>query len=79
MQATNHPKPGIYEHYKGGRYLVLSTAKHTETEEYLVVYKTLYGDQSLWVRPLSMFIEKIEKDGQWVQRFKLIEEQDPII
>jgi len=79
MQATNHPKPGIYEHYKGGQYLVLSTAKHTETEEYLVVYKTLYGDQSLWVRPLSMFIEKIEKDGQWVQRFKLIEEQDPII
>lgn len=63
------PHPGRYRHYKGNYYEVLETARHSETEELLVVYRALYGDHSLWVRPLAMFIEKIVVDGQEVPRF----------
>jgi len=51
---------GIYKHYKGNLYQVLGVARHSETEEAHVVYKTLYGDFSLWIRPLSMFTEMVE-------------------
>lgn len=63
---------GIYEHYKGNRYEVLVTAQHSETEEWMVVYKTLYGDFSTWVRPYSMFVESIELEGKIVPRFKYV-------
>ncbi len=65
---------GIYKHYKGNLYEVLMTARHSETEECMVVYKTLYGDFSTSVRPFDMFVEKVEVDGKWVSRFEYLEE-----
>ena len=61
---------GVYRHYKGKDYEVIGVAKHSEDESELVVYRTLYGDFSLWVRPLEMFNETIEIDGQQVKRFQ---------
>ena len=54
---------GIYEHYKGYRYLVLSVARHSETLEECVVYKALYGNEGVWVRPLTMFLENVPDKG----------------
>ena len=65
---------GIYRHFKGNRYKVLHLAKHSETEEELVVYQALYGELGIWVRPLAMFCEEIEWDGRRMQRFTLLEE-----
>ena len=67
-------KKGKYQHYKGPLYEVLDVAKHSETEEEMVVYRTLYGDFSLWVRPLKMFIEEIEYEGKKMKRFRYISE-----
>jgi hypothetical protein len=67
-------KLGKYQHYKGKMYEVLGVAKHSETLEDLVVYKKLYDDGGLWVRPLLMFLENVNIDGKVVPRFKLIEE-----
>jgi hypothetical protein len=67
-------KPGIYKHFKGKNYKVIGTALHSETKEPLVVYKQLYGDtEQLWVRPLTMFQETIERDGKVMKRFEFIE------
>ncbi|MGE0156405.1 MAG: DUF1653 domain-containing protein [Geobacter sp.] len=66
------PEPGLYRHYKGGQYRVLGTARHSETDELLVVYRCLYDNNSLWVRPLVMFMENVELDGQQVPRFQRI-------
>ena len=63
---------GIYRHYKGSLYQVLHMAKHSETEEELVVYRCLYGEYDVWVRPLAMFTETIEVDGKQVARFELV-------
>lgn len=63
---------GIYQHYKGNMYKVLEIAKHSETLEDMVVYKAMYGDRVVWVRPLLMFEEIIEKDGKMIERFKFI-------
>ena len=66
---------GIYQHYKGRLYQVFHLARHSETEEELVVYQCLYADYSMWVRPLSMFNETVQlEDGQVIPRFKLIQE-----
>ncbi|MEQ9547151.1 DUF1653 domain-containing protein [uncultured Marinobacter sp.] len=62
-------RPGRYRHYKGKDYQVIDIARHSETEEKLVVYRCLYGDHSLWVRPLSMFQETVEVAGEQVPRF----------
>ena len=62
---------GIYQHYKGNLYQVFHVARHSETEE-LVVYQCLYGDYSIWVRPLTMFIETVDVDGQPVPRFNFL-------
>ncbi|MBN9180520.1 DUF1653 domain-containing protein [Microbacterium sp.] len=56
-------EPGIYEHFKGERYEVFAVGKHSETEEPLVLYRTLYGDYGFWARPLAMFEERVESDG----------------
>ncbi len=66
--------PGLYRHYKGSEYRVFEVARHSETEETLVVYRALYGDFGLWVRPLSMFAETVELDGKMIPRFALIDE-----
>lgn len=58
-----------YRHFKGNEYLVLYTAKHSETLEEMVVYKALYGEFGIWVRPLDMFLEMIERDGVVMERF----------
>jgi hypothetical protein len=62
-------RPGHYRHYKGNLYEVIGTARHSETEEVMVVYRSLYGDHSLWVRPLGMFLENVCIDGHEVPRF----------
>jgi hypothetical protein len=62
-------RPGRYRHYKGNYYDVIGIARHSETEEELVVYRKLYGDGSLWVRPLGMFAEDVVVDGRPVPRF----------
>ena len=65
------PVAGIYRHYKGQRYQVLGTARHSETLEELVVYRALYGEHGLWVRPAAMFGETVTVDGLPVPRFAL--------
>ena len=67
-------KPGRYRHFKGGEYEVIELALHSETEEPLVVYRPLYGERRLWVRPLPMFIDLKELDGRMVPRFVRIDE-----
>lgn len=64
-------KPGKYQHFKGKFYEVIGTATHSETLEEFVVYKALYGEQKLWIRPAKMFTESVEKDGKKVARFIL--------
>ena len=61
-----------YRHFKGNEYLVLHVAKHSETFEDMVVYQALYGERGIWVRPLSMFLEKKEVDGKMINRFEEI-------
>ncbi len=60
---------GIYKHFKGNMYEVLCVAKHSETLEEMVVYKALYGDGGIWVRPLSMWEEDVLLEGRTVKRF----------
>ena len=67
-------KKGIYKHYKGNMYEVLHIANHSETLEKMVVYKALYGEGEIWVRPASMGEEEIEINGKTVKRFELIKE-----
>jgi cyclomaltodextrinase len=61
---------GKYRHYKGMKYEVIGIAKHSETLEELVVYRALYGNHQLWIRPKEMFFEKILKDGNEILRFE---------
>ena len=67
-------KPGRYRHFQGKEYEVLGVARHSETEEELVVYRALYGDFGLWVRPVSMWNETVERDGKTFRRFTYIGE-----
>jgi len=69
---TVEVKKGLYQHYKGGRYQVLDVARHSETEEWFVIYKPLYGEQSTWIRPLAMFVESVDYQGETVPRFRFI-------
>ena len=66
-------QPGRYRHFKGQAYEVIGTARHSETEEEYVVYRALYGDRSLWVRPRAMWDEQIDRDGYVGPRFVLDE------
>ena len=67
-------KPGRYRHFKGKEYEVLGVARHSETQEELVVYRALYGDFGLWVRPVSMWNETVYRDGKTFRRFTYIGE-----
>ncbi|MDX1452919.1 MAG: DUF1653 domain-containing protein [Oleiphilaceae bacterium] len=71
-----HPCPGVYRHYKGKDYEVLGVVRHSETEEELVLYRALYGEYGLWVRPLGMFVETVSTDVGEVPRFCLVEARE---
>lgn len=70
-------RPGRYRHYKGNDYEVIGVARESETGHEVVVYRALYGERGLWVRPLEMFTEIIERDGQKVQRFAYLTDAPP--
>lgn len=63
-------QPGRYRHYKGNEYQVIGVARHSETEEEVVVYRALYGEQGLWIRPVAMFVETVLVESAPVPRFK---------
>ena len=72
-------KPGgVYRHFKGKRYQVVDVARHSETLEYYVVYRQLYGEGGLWIRPMEMFLEMVDKekypDCKQAYRFELVED-----
>lgn len=67
-------QPGRYRHYKGNEYEVIGEARHSETEEPFVVYRALYGDRGLWIRPRSMFLETVMVDGRPLPRFQRVAE-----
>lgn len=67
-------RPGRYRHFKGGEYRVLCTARHSETGELMVVYRALYGEKGLWVRPAAMWNETVERDGCAGARFTYLGE-----
>jgi hypothetical protein len=75
------PIPGIYKHYKGNLYQVLGLARHSETEEWLVVYQALYGEKGFWVRPLTLWLEPVSNNAETVtnknalsaMRFELVD------
>jgi len=77
VRPMPNPKVGIYRHFKGQEYEVLGVAKHSETMDGLVVYRALYGDGELWVRPVEMFSDRISKDGASIPRFQFIRDSDP--
>ena len=74
IDGNNELQLGRYKHYKGNEYNVLMVAMHSETLEKFVVYEALYENKvsKLWVRPLKMFVEKVEKDGKLIDRFEYI-------
>ncbi len=69
---ASSPVPGIYQHYKGQHYQVLGMARHSETEEWLVVYQALYGEQGYWTRPLSLWLEAVQTPDARRERFALV-------
>ncbi|MCI7138404.1 MAG: DUF1653 domain-containing protein [Oscillospiraceae bacterium] len=69
-------KPGRYRHFKGREYEVIGVAKHSETLEEMVVYRQLYGEHGLWVRPASMWEETVERDGKTYKRFTYIGDEE---
>ncbi len=75
MSSSEALPAGRYRHYKGADYLVIGVARHSETEETLVVYRQLYGDGGLWVRPLAMFTETVEIAGQRQPRFAFVSKE----
>lgn len=69
-------KPSKYEHYSGKKYTLIGVGRHSETLEDMAIYQAEYGTCEIWVRPLKMFLEKIEINGKIVPRFKLIDENE---
>ena len=69
-------KPGRYRHFKGREYEVIGVAKHSETLEEMVVYRQLYGEHGLWVRPASIWEETVERDGKTYKRFTYIGDEE---
>lgn len=66
------PMPGVYRHYKGNYYLLIGAAKHSETLEDMLVYRALYGERGLWVRPAAMWDEMVSVSGKRVPRFAYV-------
>lgn len=62
-------EPGLYRHYRGLHYDVIGVVRHSETREPMVLYRPLYGEGAMWVRPFEMFLERVEHEGQSVPRF----------
>ena len=71
----DRPAPGVYRHFKGNLYQLLFTAKHSETLEEMVVYRALYGEGGVWVRPLAMWAERVSRDGYDGPRFTRVGEE----
>ena len=71
---TNEFTPGKYRHFKGNEYELICLARHSETREEMVVYRALYGEYGVWVRPAHMWNELVERDGKRVRRFTYIGE-----
>jgi len=69
-EASAQIAPGRYRHFKGREYEVVALARHSETEEAMVVYRALYGDGGMWVRPADMWLETVTRDGTTFQRFE---------
>lgn len=65
-------RPGLYRHFKGNNYRLLFVARNSETMELMVVYQALYGEMGIWVRPASMWLETVERDGKTFRRFEYI-------
>lgn len=70
-------RPGRYRHFKGNEYEVIGVARHSETQEPMVVYRPLYGEGGLWVRPLAMFTEIVTHDGKPRPRFEFLSDTGP--
>ena len=75
-EAKENIRPGRYRHFKGGEYEVLGIARHSEDESPMVVYRPLYNDSGLWVRPADMWNETVIRDGRTYTRFLQVEGQD---
>lgn len=77
MSVNNyaHIPLGEYRHYKGNLYQLIEVAHHTETGEAMAVYRALYGERGLWVRPLLMFLETVHHDGKELPRFQFVPPQ----
>jgi hypothetical protein len=75
-EAKENIRPGRYRHFKGGEYEVLGIARHSEDESPMVVYRPLYNDSGLWVRPADMWNEIVVRDGRTYTRFLRVEGQD---
>lgn len=73
--ALIETRPGQYRHYKGRHYQVIATVRHSETRESMTLYRALYGEQGLWVRPATMFNEEVVIDGVRQPRFAWISEE----
>ena len=74
-EALETIRPGKYRHFKGNEYEVTGIARHSETGEPMVVYRALYGNRDLWVRPAEMWNETVTRDGKIFQRFTRMEEE----
>ena len=74
MEQPDQIRPGRYRHFKGNEYEVLFVARHSETLEPMVVYRALYGEGGVWVRPASMWHETVVRDGKSFRRFTPVEE-----
>ena len=73
LPALITTEPGLYEHYKGMRYEVIATVRHSETLEPMTLYRALYGEHGLWVRPAAMFNETVVIDGVEQPRFRRLD------